>query len=115
MYEDLGSDNLITCPRCGDQDALIGEICNGCKRELAEHHEYAIGWRKAWELEKDEELRDIIKANPDYVYRQLDEYERLAREFADDPNFSAAIAMDKATFERRWARVTKAEAPHASL
>jgi len=108
MFEDfLGSDDLITCPRCEDQDALVGEVCLGCKRELEAYHDHEMGWRKAWELEKDESLREQIKANPTAVYRQLDEFERLGRKYADDPQFSAAIAADKAEFEARLARVTK--------
>lgn len=108
MFENLGSDDLITCPRCGDCDAFVGELCLGCKEELAASWDGEKSWQAAWELEKDETLKEIMRTNPNYVYRQLDEFERLGREYADYPEFSAAIAADKATFEKRWARVDKA-------
>jgi hypothetical protein len=105
MHEDLGSDDLYRCLRCNDRDAFLGDVCQGCKEELTAYWDNEKHWRDAWELEKDESLLERAKADINYVYRQLDTFEHLAREYADDPDFSAAIAVDKATFEARWARI----------
>jgi hypothetical protein len=106
-YEDLGSDGLITCPRCGDRDAREGEICFGCQRELIDFHDHTMGWRKAYELEQDDELRQQIKISPDIIESHRADFERLASEYKDNEDFSKAIAESRARFEERVKRVTK--------
>lgn len=108
MYEYLDSDGLITCLRCGDQDALASEgICFSCQRELIEHHEHEMGWRKAYELEQDNELRWLIETNPDIVTEYREDFNRLVREYQDDAEFLKAIDEGRARFEARVVRVTQ--------
>ena len=70
MYDDfLGSDNLHRCYRCDDVDT-VDEICTFCKQELVAHHDHEMSWRKAWELEQDEEMRREIKKDEQWIYRR---------------------------------------------
>lgn len=111
MYEDLGSDGLMTCLRCADQDALTSqEICFSCQRELEASHDHEMGWRKAYELELDDELRQQIKTNPNIITEYRDDFNRLIREYKDDPEFLGAIDKGRVKFEERLARVKPAGA-----
>jgi len=99
----LEGDNLHICYRCNNVDT-IDDICSFCKEELRAHHDYEIGWREAWEQEQVKKMHWEIEKDPQWIYRQLDTFERLGREWSHHPEMSAAVAADKAKFEERWAR-----------
>ncbi|MBN1994466.1 MAG: hypothetical protein JW953_17340 [Anaerolineae bacterium] len=105
--DDIFDYDLVNCPRCDGADARPGEVCFFCQRELEAHHDHEMGWRKAWELEKDDELRRNMQQDPNYPQRVLAELDAYASKFQDDRDLVKRVEGEKAKFMERVKRVSK--------
>lgn len=108
-------DDLITCPRCKDQDTPLGTVCFGCRRELESHHDYQINWRTAWELEERETLRNNIQRNPSYVQEVLAEFDKLIQDYNGEDPDPDTVALLKSGRTEFLARLEAVYQKHPEL